>query len=143
MESAGQQELRQAFALFDENKDGYVSVKEVARLVEAVGGSMTETEAAAVIKTASKEKRAWVDFEDFRAIWSAIQGMEEEEQEIRSEFQRFDQDSNGFISKEEMVRVLEASGGFVRDKMEEAYRCIAELDINKDGFVSYPEFLLV
>lgn len=75
-------------------QDGYVSVKEVARLVEAVGGSMTETEAAAVIKTvgsvaltrvltvnntmqASKEKRAWVDFEDFRAIWSAIQGMEE------------------------------------------------------------------
>ena len=28
-------------------------------------------------------------------------------------------------------------------QMEEARKCIAELDVDKDGRVSYPEFLLV
>ena len=42
-----------------------------------------------------------------------------------------------------MLSVIEASGTFVQDKLEEARKCINELDVNQDGRVSYPEFLLI
>ena len=42
-----------------------------------------------------------------------------------------------------MLSVIEASGSFVQDKMEEARKCIKELDVDQDGRVSYPEFLLI
>ena len=47
------------------------------------------------------------------------------------------------LSSDEMLSVIEASGSFVQDKMEEARKCIKELDVDQDGRVSYPEFLLI
>ena len=44
---------------------------------------------------------------------------------------------------DEMLSVIEGSGSFVQDKMEEAKKCIKELDVDCDGKVSYPEFLLI
>ena len=43
-----------------------------------------------------------------------------------------------------MLSVIEASGSFVQDKMEKAkQKFIKELDVDLDGRVSYPEFLLI
>ena len=42
-----------------------------------------------------------------------------------------------------MLEVIENSAGFVQDKMEEARKCLDEMDVDQDGQVSYPEFLLV
>ena len=52
----------------------------------------------------------------------------------------------GFLSQTfsaEMLEVIETSAGFVQDKMAEAKKCLDEMDVDKDGQVSYPEFLLV
>ena len=43
----------------------------------------------------------------------------------------------------EMLEFIETSAWFVQDKVVEAKKCIEELDVDKDGQVSYPEFLLV
>ena len=43
----------------------------------------------------------------------------------------------------EMLEVIETSAGFVQDKMAEAKKCLEEMDVDDDGQVSYPEFLLV
>ena len=44
---------------------------------------------------------------------------------------------------EEMMSIISECDHFAGDKMEEAKRCVAELDVDQDGRVSYPEFLLV
>lgn len=41
-----------------------------------------------------------------------------------------------------MLRVIEESASFVQDKIAEAQKCIEELDVDKDGQVSFSEFLL-
>ena len=101
----------------------------------------------------------WKEREMLPIVWlNNIQ----EESEIREEFKRFDLDKNGYITKgnnkcrcfsiwfcilflclEEMLKVIESSGSFVQDKLEEARKCIAEMDVDDDGQVSYPEFLLI
>merc|ERR1712130_935162 len=82
---ASEQELAEAFKLFDSDGDGIITSEELRALIEKVGGTMTEGEAVALIHKADKDG----------------------------------------------------------DKQAEAERCVAELDVDKDGRVSYPEFLLV
>merc|ERR1711862_788238 len=136
-------ELKEAFKLFDMDGDGMITIDELKKLVEKVGGSMTEGEARGLIHQADKDGNEGIDFSEFSKLWSAIKGEGEEELEIRKEFVKLDTDSSGFITKEEMMNIITDCDHFTGDKMEEAKKCVAELDVDQDGRVSYPEFLLV
>jgi len=46
-----------------------------------------------------------------------------------------------YLPLDEMVKVI--SSEFQDDQMEEAKTVIDQLDVDKDGKVSYPEFILV
>jgi len=136
-------ELEEAFKLFDADGDGLVTTTELRSLIKKVGGSMTEGEARCLIRQADKDGNEKIDFSEFSKLWVAIRGEGEEEQEIREEFLKLDTDQSGFITKEEMLAVLIGCEHFNGDKMGEAQKCVAELDVDEDGRVSYPEFLLV
>jgi len=140
---AAEEELQQAFNLFDANKDGMISMEEMRMLLTKVGGQMSEGQVKAVMAIADRDKNSLIDFAEFHSLWSLVLGEIEEESEIREEFKRFDLDKNGYITKDEMLKVIESSGSFVQDKLEEARKCIAEMDVDDDGQVSYPEFLLI
>merc|ERR1712228_470439 len=132
-----------AFKLFDMDGDGLITTEELIKLIEKVGGNMTEGEAKALIKQADKDANEGIDFSEFEKLWAAIKGGGEDEAEIRKEFKALDTDNSGFITKEEMLAVISDCEHFTGDKMEEAKKCVSELDVDDDGKVSYPEFLLV
>merc|ERR1711878_153034 len=136
-------ELKEAFKLFDMDGDGMITKDELRKLVEKVGGSMTEGEAKGLIHQADKDGNESIDFSEFSKLWAAIKGEGEGEKVIRKEFGKLDVDNSGFITKDEMMSVITDCDHFSGDKMEEARKCIAELDVDQDGRVSYPEFLLV
>jgi len=138
---ASEQELAEAFKLFDSDGDGIITSEELRALIEKVGGTMTEGEAVALIHKADKDGNKGIDQSEFAELWNALHGGGEAEAKIREEFTKLDADKSGFISKDEMLAVI--SGSFTGDKQAEAERCVAELDVDKDGRVSYPEFLLV
>merc|ERR1712106_813702 len=96
-------ELQEAFKLFDMDGDGMITVGELKKLVEKIGGSMTDGEAKALIHQAGNEG---IDFSEFSKLWSAIKGEGEEELEIKKEFLKLDTDSSGFITKEEMMSII-------------------------------------
>eukprot|EP00092_Neocalanus_flemingeri_P033080 GFUD01035974.1.p1 GENE.GFUD01035974.1~~GFUD01035974.1.p1 ORF type:complete len:176 (+),score=55.42 GFUD01035974.1:79-528(+) len=136
-------ELEVAFKLFDQDKDGLVTTEELKMLIEKVGGCMSEGEARGMIRQANKDRNGGIDYSEFRKLWAIVRGEDEDELEIRQDFRRVDLDGNGFITKEEMLAVISDCDYFVSDKMVEAQKCIAELDVDQDGQVSYPEFILV
>eukprot|EP00090_Calanus_glacialis_P030678 TRINITY_DN49732_c0_g1_i1.p1 TRINITY_DN49732_c0_g1~~TRINITY_DN49732_c0_g1_i1.p1 ORF type:complete len:146 (-),score=55.44 TRINITY_DN49732_c0_g1_i1:71-508(-) len=131
-------ELREAFHLFDQDKDGLITTEELIKLIDKVGGCMTEGEARGLIRQADKDKNGGIDLSEFGILWAAMKG--EGEEDIKEEFARLDTDSSGFITKDEMLEVVSILS---KDKVGDAERCVAELDVDKDGRVSYPEFLLV
>jgi Ca2+-binding EF-hand superfamily protein len=138
---ASQQELEEAFKLFDIDGDGKITTEELKGLVEKVGGSMSDAEAAGLIKKADRDGNGIIDFEEFSRLWSAIRG--DGEDLVKEEFTKLDADNSGYITKEEMLAVISNCEHFTGDKADEAKKCIEELDVDKDGKVSYPEFLLV
>jgi len=135
---ASEQELAEAFKLFDSDGDGVITSEELRALIEKVGGTMSEGEAVALIHKADKDGNKGIDQSEFAELWNALHG---DSDSIRGEFTKLDADQSGFISKDEMLAVI--SGSFTGDKQAEAEKCVAELDVDKDGRVSYPEFLLV
>jgi len=141
--SENMEELKEAFSLFDKNNDGLISLSEMASMMERLSAKMTEGEVKAVMSLADRDNNGNIDFEEFHHLWALVMGNSEEEEDIRKEFLRFDLDRDGFITKDEMLKVIENEASFVHNKMEEARKCIKEMDVNDDGHVSYPEFLLI
>merc|ERR1712141_637450 len=126
MAGANEAELREAFKLFDADGDGMISAEELVTLISKVGGQMADAEAKALIHAADKDGNMGIDFGEFAKFWEALHG--DDEGKIRAEFGKLDTDNSGYIT---------------RDKMEEAKKAIEKLDVDKDGRVSYPEFILV
>merc|ERR1712165_314540 len=126
MAGANEAELREAFKLFDADGDGMISAEELVTLISKVGGQMADAEAKALIHAADKDGNMGIDFGEFAKFWEALHG--DDEGKIRAEFGKLDTDNSGYIT---------------RDEMEEAKKAVEKLDVDKDGKVSYPEFILV
>uniref|UniRef100_A0A1I8G483 Calmodulin n=1 Tax=Macrostomum lignano TaxID=282301 RepID=A0A1I8G483_9PLAT len=56
-------------------------------------------------------------------------------------FQKFDKDGSGFIDEHELPQLMVEIGSKTTYSPEQFRRWIAEHDANKDGKISYPEFL--
>ena len=67
---------------------------------------------------------------------------DKDESEIREEFNRMDSDGSGYISKEEILKMI-TSNHRLRNSEEEAKKCLDEIDVDGNGMISYPEFLMV
>merc|ERR1712042_300961 len=139
MAGASEAELREAFKLFDIDGDGVITIDELSSMASKVGGDMSNADATALIKAADKDGNMGIDFSEFAKLWEALHG--EAEAEIRAGFAKLDADKSGFITRDEMVATI--SSGFTGDKLEEAKKALDQMDVDKDGKVSYPEFLLV
>lgn len=59
--------------------------------------------------------------------------------EYRDIFKLFDKDDNGSITKEELLGVMRSLGQFAR--VDELQDMLDEMDLNKDGTVSFDEFV--
>jgi len=139
MAKASESELQEAFKLFDSDGDGVITHEEVKALITKIGGNMSDAEAKALVSKADKDSNKGIDFTEFALLWEALHG--EAENEFRDKFAKLDIDNSGYITKEEMLEVV--ASGVTGPKADEAKAAIDQLDVDKDGKVSYPEYLLV
>merc|ERR1712018_692640 len=78
LEMADNVELKEAFKLFDMDGDGMITKDELRKLVEKVGGSMTEGEAKGLIHQADKDGNESIDFSEFSKLWPPSRGRARE-----------------------------------------------------------------
>merc|ERR1712001_30074 len=88
---ASEQELAEAFKLFDADGDGVITSDELRALIEKVGGAMSEGEAVALIHKADKDGNKGIDQSEFAELWNALHGGGES---IRGEFTKLDADQS-------------------------------------------------
>ena len=63
-----------AFALIDSDRDGNITSEELIKVIDKVGGCMTEDEARALIRKADSDKNGSVDFTEFQNLWASLKG---------------------------------------------------------------------
>ncbi|KAH7366385.1 hypothetical protein KP509_18G076000 [Ceratopteris richardii] len=67
-DSAGQEDLREAFRVFDTNSDGKISVEDLYRVLTCLGDTYSMEECERMIQSNDSDGDGFVDFEEFSAM---------------------------------------------------------------------------
>lgn len=137
-------ELSEAFQFFDLNSDGKLSLKELGTVIRSLGEEVTEEDLQQLIKRVDSDGDGQLNLSEFivlntQASCSSAELEEADNNALVEVFNKFDADKNGFISSEELHRVL-AAFGEDRYSLEECRGMINSVDENGDHVMSLGEF---
>lgn len=130
-------ELKDAFALFDQDGDGLITSKEVVTVMRSLGKNPTESEVRSIVGEIEAHKGK-VDFPRFLSVMARRTKNSDTEEEIRAAFRVFDRNGDGYVNTAELRHVLTVVGEKLTD--EEVKLLIKEMDRKGDGKVNYEEF---
>lgn len=120
------------FKKFDVNGDGRLGKDEIAAMMAHIGqGSKA---AKALVEMADDDGDGVVDLDEFKAVQqqTAVEGQTDAQ--LKVTFDLFDTSGDGFISKEELGKMLHL-------KPEEAEAIIKDSDASGDGKIDFNEWL--
>lgn len=69
-------ELREAFNVFDHNHDSYIDFGEIKRTMHFLGEAVTDAEVMAMIQEADQDHDGFVDFEEFKHMITLLRSRE-------------------------------------------------------------------
>ncbi|XP_052275929.1 calmodulin-like isoform X2 [Dreissena polymorpha] len=132
--------LKDAFALFDKNNDGFINFTELKDMLISMGTDTPNWKVRHVLNDVDQDGDGKINFAEFLNLMArkGLSPPEEGQSELEQMFAIFDRDGDGFITHTEMKRALEETGGHVADSEVESM--IQEADTDKDGKVSFQEF---
>ncbi|KAG2679125.1 hypothetical protein I3843_11G036500 [Carya illinoinensis] len=130
--------IRDMFTLMDTDRDGKVTYEELRTGLRKVGSQLAEPEIKMLMEVADVDGNGVLDYGEFVAVTIHLQRMENDEH-FRRAFMFFDKDESGYIESNELWEGLaddsvETDADVVNDIMR-------EVDTDKDGRISYEEFV--
>jgi len=135
------QEIKEAFELFDTDKDGAVDFHELKVAMRALGFDLKKPEVLKIIRDHDKSGQGLLEYDDFSKIMSERIMARNPHEEIRRAFQLFDDDQTGKISLRNLRRVAKELGEPLDD--DELQAMIEEFDLDQDGEINEQEFFAI
>ena len=132
-------ELQEAFEIFDLNKDGSISKKELENILRSLNEDPEEEEIQQLLDEVDVDGNGEIDFEEFVALMGKIQKEIDLEAEIVNAFKVFDKDENDLISITDLRHILSNLNDFMTE--DEIDDMLFEADSDYDGFINYKDFL--
>ena len=86
-------EFKQAFNIFDKDKDGYITIKELEQIMKKLGQNLTESELQNMINEVDIDGSGTIDFRDFLGIMIKRLKEADGEDELIEVFKIFDSDN--------------------------------------------------
>jgi len=129
--------LKQAFALFDRDRDGEINKDELAKVMRAHGFNPTDEELGYMIQNVDTNKNGAIDLNEFIAMMEDKKTCKAED-DVHHAFKVFDRDGDGLISSEELRLTMNNLGEPVTEA--EVKSMIDEADLDGDGKINFEEF---
>lgn len=139
-----QQEIREAFELFDTNKDGKIDPHEMKVAMRALGFDARRDEVVRLMEECCSRDGAGhlhIDLNDFTDVMTDKFSQRDPRQEMLKAFELFDENNTGKISLRSLRRVARELGENMTD--EELQAMIDEFDKDQDGEINREEFLAI
>ncbi|KAF9623846.1 hypothetical protein IFM89_005431 [Coptis chinensis] len=130
--------IRDMFKLMDTDNNGKITFDELKAGLQKVGSQLAEPEMKMLMEVADVDGNGTLDYGEFVAVTIHLQRMENDEH-FRRAFLFFDTDGSGYIEREELRAALVDESGEV--DIEVLNDIINEVDTDKDGRISYEEFV--
>ena len=110
-------ELIDAFNLFDADKDRRINAEEILGLIRSLGGQLDCAHVKELVRACREHREQSLGMEEFLDQWrifkQKLDDEDEDEEEIREAFRSYDQDGDGYITRDEMFNAI-TQMGFVR-----------------------------
>ena len=132
-------EYQDAFEMFDKDKDGAITARELGNMMRSIGQNPTDEEVMAIIKEVDLNSDWKIELDEFMTLMARNSPDTQTEDEVINAFRVFDKEGNGLIATAELKHIMMTIG----DKMTEAEadEMIHEADIDDDGVINYEEFV--
>ena len=132
-------EYKSIFDLNDNNKDGNVTLDELANILKAINISSSDEEIKEIIMELELEGNDEINFENFVSIVNRRDKDADNEEEVIKAFKFFDKEGNGLININELKNIMLSVGKNISE--EELNDMLKEADIDMDGYINYEEFI--
>ncbi|KAJ3211395.1 Calcium-binding component of the spindle pole body (SPB) half-bridge [Entophlyctis luteolus] len=134
-------EIKEAFDLFDTNKDGALDYHELKVAMRALGFDIKKADVLKILREFDKDGQGLIEFADFNKVMTEKILDRDPLEEIRKAFQLFDDDNTGKISVRNLRRVAKEIGENLDD--DELQAMIDEFDLDQDGEINEQEFIAI
>lgn len=126
--------LRKDFMAMDQNRCGTITLGEFKKVIEELKPDMSDEETKKAFAGIDAANNGEIQYSEFLAamVHSRVNLYDDF---LQTAFKRFDTDSSGFISKENLKEIL---GNEVKDG--DIDKIMSEVDENHDGKISFDEF---
>merc|ERR1712241_784899 len=101
--------MKAAFMTLDTSGDGNITASELGAALNSLGYVVTEEEVQTLIANADVDGNAAIDFPEFMRVVMSSEDLKrriEEKCALTTAFRMFDQDNNGYITREEIRQTL-------------------------------------
>lgn len=151
--TASKVELRDVFATFDRNNDGFITRQELKESLKNIGISAGEKDVADMVARVDANGDGLIDLDEFCHLFGWISSSKESSSNLgapaedddqgeglREAFEVFDGNKDGLITVEELGLVLSSLGFNEGKKMDDCKEMIRKVDMDGDGMVNFEEF---
>jgi len=135
------QEIREAFELFDTDKNGQIDAHELKVAMRALGFDVRKEEVLQLMAEIDREGTGYVTLPDFADVMGEKISQRDPREEMVKAFQLFDDDHTGKISLKNLRRVARELGETMTD--DELQAMIDEFDKDQDGEINEDEFISI
>ncbi|PAA79645.1 hypothetical protein BOX15_Mlig010277g1 [Macrostomum lignano] len=136
---ADQQELMDIFDQMDRDGDRILTKAEISSFL--LSRNFNKKFIEEFLATFDSDSDGRVTEAEYRQKLGLMPSGEKNYSKWYQIFQKFDKDGSGFIDEHELPQLMVEIGSKTTYSPEQFRRWIAEHDANKDGKISYPEFL--
>lgn len=132
-------ELKEAFAVFDKDSDGRITVDDLSAVFHHLGQNVSRKKLEAMLAEADLDDNGCIDFPEFLTLVATQQNdPEQKELQLRRAFRLYDLGNTGHITYLNLRLVMGRLGCPLTP--EQAFEMISEVDTDGDGKLNFEDF---
>ena len=137
-------EILEAFKLFDKDDSGYIDTEELKDAMRALGFVYDKKKVKELMEQADKDGSGQIDQDEFKALMARYISQRNPKDELAKAFKMYDDDDNGTISEENLMKVAQE---LEQDVTEDEIRLMLKIGDreNKNGGeeVDFEDFMYI